>query len=248
MKPYYEDASATLYHGEALAMLQDMPTESVDMIATDPPYSSGGQFRSDRSAKTSSKYLGPENVGARPDFQGDNKDQRAFCYWSALWLSECHRIVRPGEYCCLFSDWRQYPISSDAIQAGGWIWRGVGVWDKTEAARPAKRRLRAQAEFIIWGSKGPVKEYDDYKPCLPGVFRVGIDTALRHHQTEKPLKLMEYILQLCRPSSTVLDPFAGSGTTLVAAKKLGYQAIGIEIEEQYCEMAANRLSQERLAL
>ena len=67
----------------------------------------------------------------------------------------------------------------------------------------------------------------------------------RHHKNEKPLRLMIRCLEWL-PGSTVLDPFMGSGTTLRAAKDLGRKAIGIEIEERYCEIAAKRLAQEVL--
>ena len=65
----------------------------------------------------------------------------------------------------------------------------------------------------------------------------------RHHPTQKPVRLMSWCLSFFPEAKTVLDPFMGSGTTLVAAKNLGLKAIGIEIEERYCEIAARRLSQ-----
>lgn len=79
----------------------------------------------------------------------------------------------------------------------------------------------------------------------PGVLRyngISPNFVIRDHPTEKPLKLMKHLVSKC-PDGTILDPFMGSGTTLRAAKDLGRQAIGIEIEERYCEIAAKRLAQ-----
>ena len=68
------------------------------------------------------------------------------------------------------------------------------------------------------------------------------------HPTQKPIALMEWCLQFIKGELLVLDPFMGSGTTLVAAKRIGRRAIGIEIEERYCEIAAKRLAQRALPL
>ncbi|MDP2794373.1 MAG: hypothetical protein Q8O25_09895 [Sulfurisoma sp.] len=68
----------------------------------------------------------------------------------------------------VFSDWRQIPVTTDAMQAAGVTWRGIAVWDKTGGARPYKGGFRSQAEYIVWGSKGPLKG----ERYSPGVFRV----------------------------------------------------------------------------
>lgn len=242
MSPYYEQSGITIYHGEALSILAALPDESIDALVTDPPYSSGGQFRGDRMSSTTSKYVQTGTATVRPDFAGDNRDQRSFGYWCSLWLSSCLQLAKPGAPACLFTDWRQLPTTTDVLQAGGWVWRGIVGWDKTEAVRPSLGRFASQMEFVVWGSAGPMP-VERGVGCLPGVFRYNILQADKHHVTGKPTKLMTDLLKIVPDGGTVLDPFMGSGTTLVAAKNLGRRAIGVEIEERYCEIAARRLDQ-----
>lgn len=244
MTPYYADDHVTLYHGEALRVLSEMPDDSLDLVLTDPPYSSGGMVRGDRMQKTSDKYHGQDE---QPDFTGDNRDQHAHAYWQALWISESRRLMKDSQIVGLFTDWRQLASTIDSIQAGGLIYRGVVVWDKTERARGYPGRFAAQSEFVVWGTNGPRGDQYDY--ALRGVYPWPVPVNDdRVHMTQKPVELMRDLVRICPPGGTVLDPFMGSGTTLVAAKSLGRKAIGIEIEEAYCEVAANRLRQEVLGL
>ncbi|HAR65076.1 MAG TPA: hypothetical protein DCR55_02535, partial [Lentisphaeria bacterium] len=122
------------------------------------------------------------------------------------------------------------------------------VWDKTIMARPQKGWFRAQCEFAIAATSGSISRSEsaaDDDPCSVGLFqhRV-IQGKNRQHVTEKPVQLMSDLIQTRGDWRTVLDPFMGSGTTLRAAKDLGRKAIGIEIDERYCEIAAKRMSQE----
>jgi site-specific DNA-methyltransferase (adenine-specific) len=234
-------AGWVLHHGDCLEVLRTLPEGSVDAVITDPPYSSGGLFRGDRAKDIHEKYThGGAKTVRRPAFAGDTRDQRGWSYWCALWLSECLRITRPGAPICLFSDWRQLPAATDALQAGGWIWRGIAVWDKTPAARPQKGRFTAQAEYIIWGSNGPMPIERDVG-VLPGVFRHAVRQVDKHHATGKPTPLMADVIRIVPPDGTILDPFAGSGSTGVAAVQGGYRFIGIEREESYVAIARARL-------
>jgi site-specific DNA-methyltransferase (adenine-specific) len=106
------------------------------------------------------------------------------------------------------------------------------VWNK-----PERNFTLAEAE-LAWTSRD----------ALVRVFDGPRSDVGRTHPTQKPLRLMSWCIGLVKKAGSVLDPFMGSGTTLVAAKNLGRKAIGIEIEERYCEIAAKRLSQEVLPL
>jgi site-specific DNA-methyltransferase (adenine-specific) len=143
------EAGWCVVHGDALHVLRDVPDGSVDAFVTDPPYSSGGAFRGDRVKETTAKYVST-NSGNReiPGFEGDVRDQRSFTLWTALWSSEAWRAGVDGCHLVAFSDWRQLPSLCDAVQAGGWLWRGIAAWDKTEASRPRNGGFRAQCEFI----------------------------------------------------------------------------------------------------
>lgn len=237
-KPTYQ-----LYQGDCLKILPTLVDESVDAIITDPPYSSGGLSSSARAAMPSKKYLQDNSKLNYPDFYGDNKDQRAYLHWSALWLGECFRIAKPGSPILVFTDWRQLPVTSDALQAAGWVWRGNLVWDKLNA-RPQPGRFRNQCEYLVWGSKGDMPMNRKVK-VLPGVFRVIVKPKEKYHMTGKPLELMEKLVQITEPEGIILDPFAGSGSTGVAALSLGYSFIGIEQSKQYSAIAHERLEKSR---
>lgn len=239
MTPYYADGTCTIYHGDAFDLLHNL--DGIGAVITDPPYSSGGAFRSDRAQQTSAKYVNTDTAAYRPDFAGDNRDQRSFLAWCTLWLNATRQASTPGAPVACFIDWRQLPVMTDAIQAGGWIWRGVAVWSK-RYGRPNPAGFSSACEYVVWGTNGPASEQDGYPA---GVFECAPPSE-RDHIAQKPEAVMRWVTRLARPGTVVLDPFMGSGTTLRAAKDLGCKAIGIDVDERYCEIAAKRLAQEVL--
>jgi site-specific DNA-methyltransferase (adenine-specific) len=242
--PYFRSDFTTVYQGDCLHILRTLGDGTVDAVVTDPPYSSGGLMRGDRNQKTSAKYVLNGSGKMRPEFFGDNRDQRSFAMWASLWLSECARVTKPGGFLLCFTDWRQLPIMTDAIQCGGWVWRGIVPWDKTEGVRPQMGWFRAQCEYVLTASLGSMGNEQEraVRKCLPGFFRENVRAHEKQHITGKPVSLMKQLLDVMPPGATILDPFAGSGTTLLAAQQIGLQSIGVEMSREYCEVIKERLS------
>jgi len=230
-----------LYLGDCLDILPTLEAGSVDAVITDPPYSSGGQFRGDRTQKTVMKYVQTDSIDTfRIDFTGDNRDQRAYLAWCSLWFTACRAAGHDGSIACVFSDWRQVPILTDAIQCGGWVWRNLATWWKP-GIRMQRGRFSSSSEFIIYASLGVPFEGDESPQNVYKSNPVnGID---KEHLAEKPIDVMKWIIGVTPPGCTILDPFMGSGTTGVAAVQLGRRFIGIEIDPGYFEIAKKRIKQ-----
>lgn len=240
---YYESEGFTLYHGNCFGVLPLLAPGSFDLMSTDPPYSSGGFTRADKSDDPRVKYCKDGRDLGRVSFVGDNRDQRSFAWWCVLWLSECHRLVKDGGYCQVFADWRQLPLMTDALQAGHFVWRGLIAWDKGLGARaPHKGYYRHQCEYIAWGSKGQIAKATHAGPYA-GCLKYPVKQTDKHHMTGKPTPLMVDLVECVPPGGRVLDPFAGSGTGAVACALTGRQWVGVEIDERNCEIAAQRIEQ-----
>lgn len=243
MTPIDHDFKGTaIIHGDTLKVLKGFPDRLFGGVITDPPYASGAADQNARQKPTSAKYSSAKVNNPLPDFEGDSKDQRSWTHWAAEWLSEARRCCKEGAPICVFIDWRQLPALADALQWAGWIWRGVLVWDKTNS-RPQRGRFRQQAEFVVWGSNGHMP-VDREAPVLPGVFRQSMPALpKRIHQTEKPLAVMRDMVKIVEPGGIILDPFAGAGTTVLAAKLEGYPAVGIELAPYYAAAAKKRVEE-----
>lgn len=230
----------TLHQGDALLVLPSLEPESVDALITDPPYSSGGMFRGDKAVAPAKKYQNTETVREFPELLGDSRDQRAFEFWTMWWLLLAAQALRPGAAFGIFTDWRMIGSVIDAVQGAGLVYRGIIAWDKGMGVRPALGRPRPQAEFVVWGSKGPMSLERD-APVMRGVLAYPVTQADKHHLTGKPTPLMKELADLCVRGGVILDPFAGSGTTGVGALQSGRSFVGIELSAEYHAIAAARL-------
>lgn len=234
--PYYEQDGITIYHGDMFDVLHEL--SDIGAVVTDPPYSSGGAFRGDRAQQTSVKYVNSDTATYRPEFAGDNRDQRSYLAWCTMWMNAARQACDVGAPIICFTDWRQLPTTTDAIQCAGWIWRNIGTWWKP-GIRMQSGRFSSSAEYVVYGTNGMATEGQgspqNVISCKP--------EGEKEHIAQKPVKVMHWILQLVPPGALIVDPFMGSGTTLRAAKDMGHRAIGIDVDERYCEMAARSLAQ-----
>lgn len=246
---------------DVLTTLPALAPETYDAILTDVPYSSGGMYRGDRNASTSTKYQASDTVKTYPDFYGDTRDQRALAMWCAMWLAEAWRVAKPSAIVGTFIDWRNLPVVMDAIQVAGWVLRGVAVWRKT-IARPQSGRFTQEAEFFPWGSKGELPT-TRFVRALPGAWE-GADVPYgqldifeghprgwwnaapvpgdeREHLTEKPVALLREIVRVVEGDGLILDPFAGAGSYALAAKLEHKRCDMLELGADYKRIAARRL-------
>lgn len=218
MNPYYQHGDVTIYHGDCLSVLPSIGV-SASVVVTDPPYAIPTIVAQNRETV--------RNVGDLSLVEATFR----------LVFSELSRAVGGAGRMFVFCDGVSYPVIFRAAY-GEWS-TALLVWDKGRIGMGREFRKSHELVLHAWKSSTPI--YGD------GIGRADILRASpigdeRLHPAEKPADLIEQLLAVT--SGTILDPFMGSGTTLVAAKNLGRKAIGIEIEERYCEIAAKRLSQE----
>jgi site-specific DNA-methyltransferase (adenine-specific) len=228
--PYYDRDGFTIYNADCLELLAARERVlgalggELHHVITDPPYglmeTDGGKVQM-RGAVTALDY-------------GDW--DRAYSFeWIALLPASIKSAV-------VFHDHKRASGCWDALLAAGITPRQFLYWDKGDSGINPRRNFVNTIEQAVYARRGP-------SPWNGGgstvnVFRRDRGQRLTAHPTEKPEDLMSWIIRCVTDAGDlVLDPFMGSGTTLVAAKRLGRRAIGIERERDYCDMAIRRLAQ-----
>lgn len=240
MTPFYEDAAVKLFLGDCREILPQLG--AVDHVITDPPYSV--------LVVNTSKGAPPNTMGKaeRRDlgYAGVTDDDRA-----VLGL-EIGRLAR--RWALVFCDAESLTAWRLALEAGGLRHIRMGAWVSPSCTPQftGDRPGTGWEACEIAHAPGRCKWNGGGKPAVWVVNRPvngGPERAEAAHPTPKPSALLEVVVdQFTDPGDLILDPFGGSGTTAVAAKRLGRRCILIEREEKYCEVAANRLRQSALDL
>lgn len=218
-----------LYQGDALDVLRGLPDGSVDAVVTDPPYTAAGGSTNGRSGSHAA-------------------DTQFFAFWLRAVMSEIRRVTRPDGCAFFFCDWRTVHIVAAAMAPPGDRQREA-IWNVTQALVWDRECIGLGSPFrnsfeMIAFARGP-----DYRSELPK----NIPTVIRHrwpygahehHGAEKPVELVRQLLRWGLPrGGAVLDPFAGSGTTGVAARMEGIPFIGIEMEDLHFATAEKRIGE-----
>jgi DNA modification methylase len=245
MTSYYDDGAVRLYLGDCREILPTL--EAVDHVITDPPYSEHVHGKSRAGARVLDRNGFPCAFSREAEFGFDpmTEELRATC------ASEFARLAR--RWVLVFSDVESSGLWRNALSERGLDYTRTGAWIK-EGATPQFTGDRPGVGFEAitichpkgrkrWNGGGAHAVWS-----VPIVLNRG-GRAERVHTTQKPENLLSRLVALFSDAGDViLDPFAGSGTTAVAAKRLGRRCVLIEREEKYCEVAAKRLAQGALDL
>lgn len=226
MKPYYEHGGITIYHGDCRELLPYV--SGVRLVVTDPPYVFG-------IASTAQEG----KAGGWGDLMNSS-------VWYESWLYEVKRLTETQQGAAwVFNSWRSFPVLARAAYGVRWPVESLMVWDKEWIGPGGTAGLRPSYELAALFRH---EQFGLANRGLPDIWRSKWSSIKPSgHPAEKPVSLLAKIIRESG-GGRVLDPFAGSGSTLVASKQEGCAAIGIEIEERYCEIAAKRLAQEVLPL
>ena len=233
-EPYYQDDAVTIYHGDCRELLVGL---EADVMVTDPPYGTDyyehdtdvGAFVASLvpQFQTAAVFGFPERLVAWCVGHDLNPDE-----WVTWWPTNKaagHRskgLVRETEHIAVFGP---LPGARALMQPRTGVGRVTGAITSARGLSVDERRAG-----------------DVWRDPAPGMAFL---SHLRLHPNEKPLSLMQKLVLVCSSrDQTILDPFAGSGTTLLAAKNLGRRAIGVEIDEAHCETAVGRMGQQLLDL
>ena len=213
---YYEDEYVQLWHGDSLHLLDSGEWVQGDVLVSDVPY--GIDYNSGSRRETLAASIeGDKDTAARDSA-----------------IEEWRRSHGDDAPALIFGTWRiPRPEGTRALLV--WDTKGaLGMGDLSIPWKPSHQ------EIYVLGTGFTGRRDSDVITCAP-VQSMGTNGRVHPHQ--KPVALMEALIAKC-PPGVIADPFAGSGSTLIAARNLGRKAIGVELEERYCELIVKRLSQQ----
>lgn len=247
----------TIIRGDCIEIMRGMADNSVDFVFTDPPYghnNNNGDLIANRE-RALGKSTGCAIAEAPRPILNDGAEANELV---RKFFAEAHRVLKPGSCCCCccgggpdpqFARWSLW--LDEAFREG---FKMMVVWDKGPIGMGWHYRRSYETVLVAQKAGAACKWYDETQQIenviRPGVYGISkLIPSATQHPTEKPVALPAFFLKLhTENNDLVLDPFCGSGSTLIAAKRMGCRWIGIEIDPQYVAMAQARIAAEPMAM
>lgn len=246
-RPFSDEGGVTIFQADATS-LQFLPDASVHLVVTSPPY----------------------NLDVAYNGYGDDIPYDRYLEWVGIWARELHRVAVEGGRACInipldSNKGGKRPVYADYVRIfveAGWTYQTTIVWNESNISRrtawgswlnPSAPFVTAPVEMIPVFHKGPWKRdkkgrntdvtRDEFLEWTLGMWTFSGENPRRiGHPAPYPEELPRRLIKLYSfVEDTVLDPFLGSGTTCVAAKRLGRRSIGVEVDPHYCALAAKRV-------
>ena len=204
----------SIVNGDCIEVMRSLPWASVDFILTDPPYLVNYRDRSGRSVANDA---------------GDGA-------WLKPAFRQMHRVLRPDSLCVSFYGWNKVDLFMDAWKSAGFSVVGHIVFRKRYGSNARFLSYRHESAYLLAKGRPPL-------PASPVPDVLDWEySGNQLHPTQKPVQPLKTLIgAFTKPGDVVLDPFCGSGSTLVAAQELGRKFIGIELDEQHHRTATDRL-------
>lgn len=242
LAPYYADDAVTLYHGDCRDILPLLEPESVTLLWTDPPYGHANMDGDLQSAR-----VGVKGARQRPAeaIANDGAAEMREVVDAALRLAV--PLLRRDCCCCCCCGGGPRPTFAwvaNRMDRDGLTFFHANIWDKRKRGPGMGWRFRRDYEMVMVAHRtGGRLAWADDQRAVSNIHSAA-PVRERVHPNQKPQSLVgDYIDWTTNAGDLVLDPFTGSGTTLVEAKARGRRAIGIELSEAHCATTAQRLSQ-----
>jgi site-specific DNA-methyltransferase (adenine-specific) len=249
-EPYYQHGGITIYHGDCREVIMTMrPTLSFDVCIADPPYGDTSLEWDKSAARDWVRYISAavKDTGSFWCFgsfrfffeNADEFDEGWFLAQDVIWEKQNGSGFHSDRF---------KRVHEHVVQFYRGPWANVFKSPVTTPDATAKTTRRKSRPTHTGHIDNTVFVSEDGGPRLMrSVIEVSNCHGIAEHPTQKPVGIIDPLLRYsCPPGGSVLDPFMGAGSVLIAAKALGLRAVGIEIDERYCEIAAKRLSQEVL--
>jgi len=247
---------------ESLDFLRSLPTGSIDHCITDPPYNISGYDSKRKIGWLESNSTWSENKKfVKIDENWDKFSDSDYIEFTRAWIAEVKRVVKPNGNILIFGSYHNIYLVGTTLESLNLKINNSIVWFKRNAFPNVTGRMLCEStEHIVWAVNGTKKKatrwifnYEDLKKLtangkqMRNMWDIPMTptSERKHgkHPSQKPLELgRRLIIGFTNPGELVLDPFAGSGTFLVAAKELERKYLGCDLDENYVELTKKRLA------